>query len=745
MAVRTVRNANVDTDLTTIALSGLDSTAGMVVQTATDTFTKRTLTAANGIGITDPTGAGGDPTFAINPAKVQQFVATYAALTALVTATGLIDNGIYCTYGRTAEEDGGFGFWRYDSGSSATANSGTILAIDGGGAGRFFRLFDPAEPVNAQWFGFKVGGGNSDATANTTALQAALNAYYWVQLPDGTAYLNIITHTRANRLSGYGKTRTLLYRGNSSLNFGFSATSFTNPIYEDFTFDGNAAGNASSGGHTGIRLVSCTNPELRRVKLDNWVGTFLGADVGAGASISGGSGGYTEECEGSGCYDGYLIVTQPDFTHKRLRIGAHVRFGSLADNGSHRYSDIDCEAIGSGTDVDLDAGCGNIVVQNCDDIVSDNPYCADSTYGYGYQIQIGCDRFALNNPRVVGNRWDGVGLTGGGVTPNVRGRVNGGSGYNNDLSNLAVNDESQGITVDGFVDQGGSYQGINVFRSSPKLSGCSGDVTVWDAATVTGISVGAAGSGYTNGTHTNLAVVGPTYFIQMTANVTVSGGAVTAVSINTLGYFGLPPTSLTGLTIPTIPGGGSGALFTITLSGASSGTCADTTIRDHVAGGTLRIQAGCASKRIISSGNRFTTTTDTGGEILPDFLPQGTRVLFKLISANMNSTSDQQFTKVGEFTSWTASGGGAYKLVNPSINLTTAAGGVYSAASKGGDQLVASSQTYATASTVGTSSQQLTGSALGNGVRTETPYLSLTTGQGVAATADLYIFGVPLS
>lgn len=195
MAVRTVRNANVDTDLTTIALSGLDSTAGMVVQTATDTFTKRTLTAANGIGITDPTGAGGNPTFAINPAKVQQFVATYAALTALTTATGLIDNGIYCTYGRTAEEDGGFGFWRYDSGSSATANSGTILAIDGGGAGRFVRLYERGR-IHAVWFGITQGSTGASA-ANTTAIAAAMaqcdtdGGGEVILPPTGTSYIAV--------------------------------------------------------------------------------------------------------------------------------------------------------------------------------------------------------------------------------------------------------------------------------------------------------------------------------------------------------------------------------------------------------------------------------------------------------------------------------------------------------------------------------------------------------------------------
>jgi len=96
-----------------------------------------------------------------------RFVATYAALTALSTATGLSDNSIYCTYARATEEDGGFGFWRYDSASTTTADGGTILAIDGGGAGRFFRLY--ADDIHVEWFGAK--GDNS--TDDSTAIQAA--------------------------------------------------------------------------------------------------------------------------------------------------------------------------------------------------------------------------------------------------------------------------------------------------------------------------------------------------------------------------------------------------------------------------------------------------------------------------------------------------------------------------------------------------------------------------------------------
>jgi len=97
-------------------------------------------------------------------------VSNNAALTALTAGTGLVDNGLYQTLGRTTENDGGQGQWLYDSASTSTADGGTILAINGGGAGRFFRLGSLSRQ-DARWFGVIAGSGAS-ASANYTAVEA---------------------------------------------------------------------------------------------------------------------------------------------------------------------------------------------------------------------------------------------------------------------------------------------------------------------------------------------------------------------------------------------------------------------------------------------------------------------------------------------------------------------------------------------------------------------------------------------
>jgi len=140
------------------------------------------------------------------------------------------------------------------------------------------------------------------------------------------------------------------------------------------------------------------------------------------------------------------------------------------------------------------------------------------------------------------------------------------------------------------------------------------------------------------------------------------------------------------------------------------------------------------------AGWRFRNCDGTDGVVRghEDGAKQVTR-LFALRAANFQSTSDQTFTKHGGFTNYritgvtaTARSGGA---------TVACAGGIYTAATKGGTALVAAAQSWIGLSATGKMADATLAAVNGTDIQTATPILSLTTGSTAAVTADVFVYG----
>lgn len=118
-------------------------------------------------------------------------------------------------------------------------------------------------------------------------------------------------------------------------------------------------------------------------------------------------------------------------------------------------------------------------------------------------------------------------------------------------------------------------------------------------------------------------------------------------------------------------------------------------------------------------------------------ITNGMQLLFVLRNASFNITSDQQFTKVFNGTTWDPQ----FIIANQVSGASggSPAGGIFSAPSKGGSAIVATGQSWTGltgAATHVNATVQATGVTF-----TSVPYFSLTTASTAVLNADLFIYG----
>jgi hypothetical protein len=123
--------------------------------------------------------------------------------------------------------------------------------------------------------------------------------------------------------------------------------------------------------------------------------------------------------------------------------------------------------------------------------------------------------------------------------------------------------------------------------------------------------------------------------------------------------------------------------------------------------------------------------------------PQQLGIIASLRGANFNVTTDQAIVIPAQITKFVISG---VYVTNCSVSMSTAAGGIYTAAAKGGTAVVAASTTYASLTTATVMQNVALTAAAGNTAWTVSSlFFSLTTAHGSAGTCDIFVLGLDLT
>lgn len=255
-------------------------------------------------------------------------LANLAALKALTTRPTAVITESYSTDG-----DGGGGIWAWASGSSTTANDGTVVSCTSGEAGRYLRIY--SGPVSPRWFGAKGDG----ATNDTTAINSALATGKTVCFDGGTWNVtNLTVSVSGTRMIG---------TGNAIIdNIASSTGNMVRVSIDDFHCEGLTFRASSSASLTTLLLIIGDRYVVRNCRFvgQTWSPRTANTTVGPTYNLSIGDGtelytdGILDGVESTGGATGILLRGGRRVSATNITIYGAWKFGLNASGG---YSLVD--------------------------------------------------------------------------------------------------------------------------------------------------------------------------------------------------------------------------------------------------------------------------------------------------------------------------------------------------------------------------------------------------------------------
>jgi len=206
--------------------------------------------------------------------------------------TLISDNSLFYVKGITAPNDGGEGFYYYDTGGTGTDNVGTIVEPTSG-VGRFYRLY--SGPIDVRWFGLVCDGVTDDFNAwkkvvdvvndnggGIVSLPAGKTIFFGQHIVSGNGVTNPVFQS-CNGLTIEGNGCTILVQGGFNRAAQTTVTvsgllfyDCTQVVVRNLTIDGNNTTITKSGGVNegfayGVYFASCLQTTLENVYTVNWI------------------------------------------------------------------------------------------------------------------------------------------------------------------------------------------------------------------------------------------------------------------------------------------------------------------------------------------------------------------------------------------------------------------------------------------------------------------------------------------